>query len=144
MKLVSACLMGVNCKYNGKNNYRPKVAEQCKEAVRICPEVMGGLKIPHVPSEIQKGYSGLDVLEGRAKVISAEGGDMTAYFLNGAREVLRIAEKVGAKQIYLKQSSPSCGCGKIYDGTFCGRKVNGYGVCAALLRQEGFEVIPIE
>ena len=144
MKLVNACLMGVNCKYNGKNNYRSKVTEQCKGAVQICPEVLGGLKIPHAPSEIQQGYSGLDVLEGRAKVISIEGEDMTAYFLKGAREVLKIAEKAEAKQVYLKQSSPSCGCGKIYDGTFCGKKISGDGVCAALLKKKGFEVIPIE
>ena len=133
--LISACLLGRNCKYSGGNNYHPltEALRDRYELVPVCPECMGGLPIPHDPSE-----------RVGDRVLSRTGADVTAEFKKGAELALRRAQQTGAKLALLKERSPSCGCGKIYDGTFCGKKISGDGVCAALLKKKGFEVIPIE
>ena len=129
--LVSACLMGVNCKYNGGNNYDPKVAEFLKdyEIVLICPEVMGGLPTPRVPSEIKDG-----------RVVNKDGKDVTDFFVTGAEETLFLAKKYNIKKALLKTKSPSCGNGKIYDGTFTDTLTKGDGITAKLLKSKGIEV----
>jgi len=104
---------------------------------------MGGLPTPRPPAEIVGG-DGDDVLEGRARVVSAAGEDVTAQFLAGAREALRLAGAVGAKAAILKERSPSCGSGAIYDGTFRGAVRAGQGVTAALLRRHGVQVFSEE
>ncbi len=146
MNGYSACLNGVNCKYNGKNNLREDIRQkyETEGGVLLCPEQAGGLGIPHPPSEIETGYDGSDVLAGRAKVLSCDGADVTAAFVEGARRTLEKVLNSGVKTVYLKQSSPSCGCGLIYDGTFSGKKISGDGVTAALLKQHGIEVIPVD
>jgi len=133
--LVSACLMGINCKYNGGNNFDPKVAEFLKdyETVLICPEVMGGLPTPRVPSEIKDG-----------KVINKEGKDVTSFFEHGAEETLFLAKKYNIKKALLKAKSPSCGCGKIYDGTFTDKLIKGDGITAKLLKENGIEIITLK
>ena len=144
MIIISACLMGKNCKYNGKNNLRPELLHLKDEAVLICPEAFGKMPIPRMPSEIEPGFSGGDVLDGKARVFSSDGKDVTEHFIKGSEKVLETAVKHGITKAYLKQSSPSCGCGKIYDGTFSDVKKSGDGVLTALLKRNGIEVTGIE
>lgn len=141
MKLVSMCLCGVNCKYSGGNNYDESVLDiiNAGDAIPVCPEVMGGLGTPRIPHEIVGG-DGFDVLEGRAKVISKDGEDNTAAFIAGAEKVLEIAKKLDVKEVILKSKSPSCGNGKIYDGSFSGVLIDGVGVTTALLIKNGISV----
>lgn len=133
--LVSACLLGTNCKYNGKNNKNDKILEYIKDkyVIPICPEVFGGLSIPRIPSEIKDN-----------SVINKEGIDVTKYFVNGSKKTLDIAKALDIKKAILKQKSPSCGCGKIYDGTFSGNIIDGDGITTRLLKENGIEVITEE
>lgn len=135
MILVSACLCGVNCKYNGKNNLNEEMLELLKrgEALLICPEQMGGLETPRRPSEIR-------IINGETKVFMDDGRDVTDNYKKGAEEVLRLAKELNIKKAILKKKSPSCGCGEIYDGTFTGTLTNGNGITAALLLDNGIEV----
>lgn len=130
--LVSACLLGVNCKYNGKNNLNDKVIKLNEEyeIIPICPEVMGGLSTPRNKSER------LD-----DKVISEFGEDVTSNFVLGAKKALEIAKKEEPSFCVLKENSPSCGVNSIYDGTFKGIKIKGKGVTAELLQKEGYKVL---
>jgi uncharacterized protein YbbK (DUF523 family) len=141
LKLVSACLMGVPCRFDGRHNRIPEVQQLVMEgkAIPVCPEQMGGLSTPRLPAEIVGG-DGDDVLDGTAKVINSQGEDVTMAFIRGAEEALRIAKTVGATEAILKERSPSCGSCMIYDGTFQGVKQAGQGVTAALLRRNGIEV----
>ncbi len=129
--LVSACLLGVNCRYDGGNRLRGEAVELAREisVVPVCPEQLGGLPTPREPCEIVGG-TGADVLDGHAKVVSSGGEDVTENFLRGAREVLRLARLCGAQKAYLKTDSPSCGPGP--------------GVTAAFLERSGVELIPVE
>ncbi|MBC7343287.1 MAG: DUF523 domain-containing protein [Clostridia bacterium] len=137
--LVSACLAGHNCKYNGGNNLAPAIKELVQQgiAIPVCPECLGKLTIPRPPAEIQGG-NGMDVLSGQARVIDREGKDVTQAFLRGAQAVLAKAQQVKPSLIILKEKSPSCGTTLIFDGSFSGRTRPGPGVTAALLYQYGF------
>ena len=141
MKLISACLAGVNCKYDGTNSKRECTTElvQRGEAILLCPEQLGGLPTPRSPAEIVGG-TGEDVLDGTAKIYTVDGIDVTSAFIRGARETLYLARLINAQEIILKQKSPSCGCGKICDGTFTKTLRDGNGVTAALLFREKFVV----
>ena len=141
MLVVSACLVGVNCKYNGGNNDNEKVKEflKDKEYIIICPEQLGGLTTPRKQSEINC-LDGRDVLCGNGKVISCESVDVTENFVNGANESLKIAQMFNCDKALLKEGSPSCGCNLIYDGTFSGKKIPGKGVTAALFIENNIEV----
>lgn len=140
--LLSACLAGINCVYDGTNKFHPVFAEMRKkaEALIFCPEALGGLKVPHSPSEIVGG-DGFDVLEAKAVVLSCKNKDVTQFFLKGAQAVLELARKHKIKKAILKSKSPSCGCGWIFDGTFSKKLVPGFGVTAALLKKNGIEVV---
>lgn len=140
--LVSACLCGVNCRYSGDSNADEKVKALFKSSILlpVCPEQLGGLSTPRAAAEIVNG-AGKDVLLGKAKVMNENGEDNTEAFLRGAHEVLNIVKMEGITKAILKAKSPSCGCGIIYDGTFSGNKVEGNGVTAELLIQNGVEVI---
>ena len=142
MILVSACLLGINCKYNGDNNKNEKVAEYLKDKqfIMVCPEQLGGLSTPRDPSEIIR-LDGNAVIEGKTSVINNKRLDVTKKFKQGAMETLKIADLYWCKKAILKEGSPSCGSSLIYDGTFTGKKVSGVGVTTALLRQNGIEVI---
>lgn len=142
MIIISACLCGINTKYNGGNNFNEKVMKLFKEgkAVLVCPEQLGGLETPRVPHEIYNG-DGSSVLDGKSEVISKEGSDSTDKFVKGAYEALNIAKSLGATKAILKAKSPSCGCGVIYDGTFKGIIKEGNGVTAELFKRNGIEVI---
>jgi len=141
MKIVSACLVGVNCRYDGKNSFNSKIFEMFRKGdiIPLCPEQLGGLPTPREVQEIVGG-TGEDVLRGKANVITASGRDVTKNFLRGAEETLRIAKSLGVKEAVLKSCSPSCGCGKIYDGTFSGKLKDGNGVTAALLKEHGIRI----
>jgi uncharacterized protein YbbK (DUF523 family) len=145
MVLVSACLVGVNCKYNGGNNLVKEVKELMSkgEVLPVCPEQLGGCTTPRPAVEITGG-NGADVLEGRCNAYRKNGEDVTAQLIKGAEEVLKIADMASAKKAILKSKSPSCGCGRIYDGTFSGKLIKGNGVTAELLLRNGIEVITEE
>lgn len=146
MNGYSACLCGKNCKYSGSNNLREDIRRkyETEGGILLCPEQAGGLATPRPPSEIEPGYDGTDVAAGRAKVLTSDGTDVTRAFLDGARQALAQVTAHGVTCVYLKQGSPSCGCGCIYDGTFSGRKITGDGVTAALLKQHGVTVIAVD
>ena len=139
--LVSACLLGILTRYDGGSSphlaLRELVARGC--VVPLCPEVAGGLPVPRPPAEIQGG-DGVDVLDGRARVVTVDGQDVTAQFLVGAQAALAAARRFGLRRAVLKSRSPSCGVGRIYDGTFSARLRPGDGVMAALLKREGIDV----
>lgn len=130
--LVSACLLGEPCRYDGKSVPCREVIELSDrfELVPVCPEQLGGLPTPRTPSEVQP--------DGR--VVDREGVDRTAAFRAGAESALAIAREHGCKCAILKENSPSCGSSCIYDGSFTGTLVPGEGVIAALLREAGIEV----
>jgi uncharacterized protein YbbK (DUF523 family) len=127
--------------YNGASDPRQHFIEQIARGnmLPVCPEQLGGLPTPRSPSEIAGG-TGEDVLNNKARIYSKYGVDVTQAFLRGANETLYLAKLVGAELIILKQNSPSCGCGWIYDGTFTGTLREGNGVTAALLLRENFKV----
>ncbi len=131
MKIVSACLAGINCNYEGTSKPNSYVTELVKtgQAIPVCPEQLGGLPTPRTPAER------LD-----DKVITKDGRDVTEAFKRGAQEVLNLAQLINCDEAILKARSPSCGCGEIYDGSFSGKLVKGYGVLAELLMQNGIKV----
>ncbi len=132
--LISACLLGVNCRYDGgENRVQPWVdALQGHQLIPVCPEQLGGLTTPRAPSEI--------VSEAPPKVMADTGDDVTAAFAAGAAEVLKLARLLGARCAVLKERSPSCGVNAIYDGTFSGRRIPGQGLTARLLAAEGLRL----
>ena len=140
MTAVSECLRGTPCRYDGMAKPNKGARELVKAgAVCICPEVLGGLDTPRSPAEIQGG-DGFDVLCGKAKVVNKAGEDVTAQYVKGAEIVLELCKKYGVTEAVLKEKSPSCGCGRIYDGTFTGTLTDGDGVTAALLKENGIKV----
>jgi len=141
MILISACLLGVNCKYDGKNNLKEEIIKHFnkKKIVPVCPEQLGGLATPRLPAEI-KGGDGADVLNGQASVITVDGVDVTEEFIRGANETLKILKSLGITEAILKSRSPSCGVGKMYDGSFSSTLISGNGVTSALLIKNGIEV----
>lgn len=140
--LVSACLLGTNCKYSGGNNRRAKVLELMKvhTLIPVCPEQLGGLTTPRLPSEIDIG-GGSEVLAGHARVKNKKGEDLTEPFIKGAKETLNLAKLYGCTAAILKANSPSCGCKTIYDGSFSGKHKEGSGVTAQLLLDNGIMVM---
>lgn len=148
MKLVSACLVGINCNYKGKSRPNKKLIVMLKrgELIPICPEQLGGLTIPRAPAGIYGG-SGKDVLDGKATVRAARNGkDLTKYFVKGAKKVLKIAKLLGIKEVILKARSPSCGCGITWqlDKKFYNHLSKGDGVTTALLKHNGIKVVTEE
>jgi uncharacterized protein YbbK (DUF523 family) len=144
--LVSACLLGVPCRYDGKSRPAPELCDLATEGkvITICPEVVGGLPTPRPPSEIEEAHAGLDghaVLDGRTRVVSNDGVDVTPQFIKGAETALAVARKLGIRQAVLQARSPSCGAGLTHDGRFAGTVVPGDGVTAALLKRNGILVM---
>ncbi|MCK4261325.1 MAG: DUF523 domain-containing protein [Halanaerobiales bacterium] len=141
MILVSACLVGVNCRYNGEGNNHPDVLAYLKDKqwIPICPEQLGGLPTPRSPAEITNG-DGADVLSKEASVVTQDGLDVSESFIRGAEETLHIAQLSRATEAILKERSPSCGSCQIYDGSFEGKKKLGSGVTATLLKLHGIQV----
>ncbi|ETF05107.1 DUF523 domain-containing protein [Pseudomonas moraviensis] len=140
--LVSRCLLGHRVRYDGGASGPFDLLEQWIEEGRVvplCPEVAGGLPTPRAAAEIPGGQGG-QVLDGIAAVITTDGEDVSAQFLEGARQALELVQKHGIRVAVLKANSPSCGNLLTYDGTFRGVKVSGEGVTAALLKRHGVRV----
>ena len=133
--MVSACLLGDNCKYNGGNNRSPELLHLLSghEVVPVCPEVLGGLPTPRAPAEIVNGT-----------VINREGVSVDDAFRRGAKKALEMARQEKPDLIILQSRSPSCGVKEIYDGTFSGKLVPGHGIFAEMALQAGFRVIDAE
>lgn len=130
--LVSACLLGIECRYNGEIKVSENVAALADKynLIPVCPEILGGLKTPR-PAAERRGNC----------VLNKEGFDVTEYFQKGAEETGKMAAKHGCKQAVLKENSPSCGCGIIYDGTFTGKKIKGNGMAAEFLLKRGINIV---
>lgn len=132
--LVSSCLLGTACRYDGGAKAKEELLALLKDGkhtfVPVCPEQLGGLMTPRPPAERQG-----------KRVVNSEGADVTEAFQRGAEEALRLAKLYGCTAAVLKEHSPSCGSGKIYDGSFCGVLTDGDGMTAALLKQNGIPVI---
>ena len=129
--VVSACLLGENCKYNGGNNDSESVKRLIEGhvVVPVCPEMIGGLPCPRSPGEIVDG-----------RVINKEGESMDESFRKGAAAAMELVKKLNVDAAILQPRSPSCGAGKIYDGTFSGKLIPGNGVFAELLIKDGFTI----
>lgn len=129
--IVSACLLGTACRYDGTSKPAAGIIKLKDKynLIPVCPEIMGGLPTPRTPCEIKNGC-----------VFSRDGFDRTAQYLKGADEVLRLARFFGCEAALLKERSPACGSGKIYDGSFSGTLTDGDGICAALLKKHGITV----
>ena len=129
--LISACLLGVPCRYDGASKPMPRIELLTERfvLVPVCPEQLGGLPTPRTPAE-----------RCGSCVLTRDGRDVTEYYLRGAQEALRIARITGCQTALLKAKSPSCGCGRIYDGTHTGTLTDGNGVTAALLMRNGISV----
>jgi len=143
MKLISACLLGIECAWSGDVRYSSDRAIELAKVealIPVCPEQLGGLPTPRVPQEIQGG-TGEDVLSGRCRVLNKNGEDVTRQFVSGAEETLKLARQLKVKGFIGKSQSPSCGCGEIYDGSFSGKPTPGDGVTTALLKRNGISVI---
>jgi uncharacterized protein YbbK (DUF523 family) len=132
MILVSACLLGIHCKYNGEHNYNEAVVNYLKDKnyIPVCPEQLGGLSTPRLPCEII--YD---------RVINTQGIDVTEQFEKGAQETLTIAQLSGATTAILKSKSPSCGSRKIYDGSFSHSVIDGQGITAACLENNKIQLL---
>ena len=129
--LISACLLGAQCRYDGQSKPLLQLVALSEQfnLVPICPEQLGGLPTPRTPAERTEG-----------RVITKDGRDVTAEYRRGAEQALHLAQVCGCKIALLKERSPSCGSGEIYDGTFSGALQPGDGVTAALLREHGITV----
>lgn len=132
---VSACLMGKNCKYNGGNNYSEAVKKYVEghEVISMCPEVEGGLPIPRTPAEIVNGV-----------VTNRDGVSVDKEFRAGAEKILDVLLEEKVELAILQSRSPSCGIGRIYDGSFTKTLTNGNGIFADLLVKHGIKVIDVE
>ena len=142
---MSACLVGLRTRLDGRARSDLGVLGLAADyrLIPVCPEQLGGSPTPRPAAEIQGG-SGLEVLQGTARVVTCEGVDVTAVHVRGAEETLATARLVGATKAVLKARSPSCGFGQTYDGTFSHRLAPGSGVAAALLAREGILVVTEE
>jgi uncharacterized protein YbbK (DUF523 family) len=135
MIIVSACLAGIKCRYDGNDNSNEKVIEMIKQGIAIpaCPEQLGGLPTPRIPGEILGSC-----------VCSKDGIDVTEQFYKGAAETLKIAKMLHCKKAVLKQRSPSCGFGLIYDGSHTGKIIKGNGIITELLLKNGIKILSEE
>jgi len=131
MILVSACLLGENCKYSGGNNRNEAVCRflEGRDYVPFCPEQAGGLPTPRLPSEIREG-----------RVYARDGADVTEAFQSGAAKALALCREKAVTAAILKEGSPSCGCYRVYDGTFSGVRIPGQGITARVLADAGIVV----
>ena len=133
--LVSACLLGRNCKYNGGNNYDPRVAAYVagREVIEVCPEVLAGMGIPRIPMEIKNG-----------RLVNREGTDVDEPNRRAVEAILEQLRDEDIDCVILKSRSPTCGVRQVYDGTFSGKLVDGMGIFAQALKDAGYRVLDAE
>lgn len=136
MIMVSSCLAGINCRYDGNNNKIDEIAAlvEAGKAIPVCPEVFGGMPTPRNSCEIVVDKSG------NRRVVTEDGTDYTKEFWEGALKVLEIAKTLEIESVVLQQRSPSCGFGKIYDGSFSRKLIDGNGLAAELLSENGIKI----
>ena len=129
--LISGCLLGLKCRYDGKEKKLPEIEKliEIYNLIPVCPEQLGGLPTPRIPAERVNN-----------KVVNQAGVDVTKEYQLGAEEALKVAKLYNCKKAILKEKSPSCGCGKIYDGTFSKNLIVGNGITADLLLKNGIEI----
>ena len=146
MIVVSSCLLGKKCRYDGNDSLNAELVHELKQSgvdyFGLCPEVLGGLSVPRTACEIVGG-AGREVLEGSARILNLDGQDVTVAFVRGAADALRICKEREVTQACLKSRSPSCGYGEIHDGSFSGKLRTGNGVFAEFLKQNGVKVISV-
>ncbi len=142
MILISGCLAGIYCRYDGGTCRAEQLVELIRagRAVFICPEQAGGFPTPRPPAEIEHGKTAADVLDGEGSVVSKTGVDMTPGFVAGAKATLALCQDLNIKVAIMKAGSPSCGSVAQYDGTFTGTLIPGAGVTAELLKRNGIQV----
>jgi uncharacterized protein YbbK (DUF523 family) len=145
--LVSACMLGLNTRYDGKNTKNEEIIEYLKksnaEFYPLCAEQLGGLCTPREPCEIEKGFKAKDVLNGKAKVFNRVGEDVTENFISGAKLVVNFCKEFCITHAILQDRSPSCGYSKVYDGTFEGTLIYGNGILTELLKESGIKILTI-
>jgi len=139
--IVSACLSGVNCRYDGGHRENRVIRRLVSErkAIPLCPETAGGRPVPREPVEICGG-TGVDVIAGKARIKDRAGNDFTDEIIQGVEEILKTIERMGVTAVILKTKSPACGCGSIYDGTFSGTMIKGNGILTDALKARGINV----
>lgn len=142
---ISACLAGVACRYDGKSQEQTALKKlvEAGHAIMVCPEVLGGLPIPRKPAEIIGG-DGFDVWEGTAQIWECQGEEVTESYKAGARLAYKVLQEKKVTTLILKEKSPSCGSGMIYDGTFTGSKITGVGVATAYFINKGLKIFSEE
>lgn len=142
--LISGCLLGQKVRYDGKDNLQTNVRLQewisQKKVISICPEMAGGLPTPRPPSEIQFGKTAQDVLNSQARILTNKNADVSAEYLSGAKKTLALAQENNIRVAILKARSPSCGSKQVYDGTHSKKLIDGMGITATLLSQNGIQV----
>lgn len=133
--LVSSCVLGRNCKYNGKNNFNPKVIEflKGKEVIEICPELLAKMPIPRLSAEIVNGI-----------VMDIEGNNMNTAYHTATQLALKAIEEIEFDMVILQSRSPTCGVNQIYDGSFTGKLIKGTGLFAEALIKAGYNVMDAE
>ena len=145
MLAVSACLCGINTRYDGGNSLNGRILKLLESGIVVpfCPEQLGGLGTPRLPCEIYGG-DGSDVIDGSAIIINQKKQNLTDKFLKGAHESIKVCKMCNIKTAVLKSRSPSCGFGEIYDGSFTGSKISGNGVTAEIFRRNDIKVFTEE
>ena len=140
MIIISACLVGINCRYDGSNTINDAIIKEIKEGfIPVCPEQLGGLSTPRPSASIQNG-TGFDVIGSSSKVIDINGRDVTREFLKGAQEALKIAKLLKVQKAILKENSPSCGVNFTSSNS---KKIKGPGVFTAMLKNEGIKTCSV-
>lgn len=140
--LISACLAGINCTFHGKDNLNDKIKRLADSGrtIALCPEVFALPGVLRENIELSGG-DGNDILDGKARAVSSSDRDVTKPLIAGAYKVLEVVKRYDIREAILKSNSPTCGVGRIYDGTFSNTLKNGDGVLAALLKRNGIKVI---
>jgi uncharacterized protein YbbK (DUF523 family) len=138
--LISACLAGVNCRWDGTNSRDQKIIELVGKSrvLLVCPEELAGFSTPREKAEFLGG-DGSDIISGKGKIVTLDGKDITSQMVKGAERTLQLAKKYNIRYAIMKKNSPSCGYGKIYRK---GRLVKGDGFATAILKKEGIKIIP--
>jgi len=138
--LISACLLGKNCRYNGGHSQLTELEEIDVEWIPVCPEESGGLSTPRPSAEMQENAE--TILNGKGKIITNKGKNVTAEFIQGAEKSLQLGLEAEVKIAVLKSKSPSCGIGKIYDGSFTKTLKTGNGIFAHLCHENDIVCVP--
>jgi len=146
--LISACLLGLDTKYNGKSNKNEVLIRSLKENhiefFPLCSEQLGGLTTPREPSEIESGYTAKDILNGKGRVLTKTYTDVTKQYLRGVKNILNFCKKFNITHAILQERSPSCGYTKVYDGTFSDKLIPGVGILTQLLKDNDIKIIELE